>query len=226
MPVQVGFLVIRKHDTAGSMTRKLFARLGALILALVLAHAPAWSQGTAPSGPAESTPSATGERPTLVPNVGDPVDVDEATLPAKSAAVLSGTSTWDEGFENLKKAFQRIEDELAKAGITPAGRPIAVFVQTDDIGFRYDAMIPIERAPEGRPNLTPEIRFGTTPSGRALRFVHKGPYDDIDSTYETVTAYLDAKNIEVKDSFVEEYVSDLNSADDSNLEINIFAMPK
>ncbi|MFL5234743.1 MAG: GyrI-like domain-containing protein, partial [Microvirga sp.] len=111
-------------------------------------------------------------------------------------------------------------------GITPAGRPIAVFVQTDDIGFRYDAMIPIERAPEGRPNLTPEIRFGTTPSGRALRFVHKGPYDDIDSTYETVTAYLDAKNIEVKDSFVEEYVSDLNSADDSNLEINIFAMPK
>ena len=240
MLVQVGFLVIRKHDTAGSMTRKLFARLGALILALVLAlvlaHAPAWSQGTAPSGPAESTPSvgaprpappsATGERPTLVPNAGDPVDVDEATLPAKSAAVLSGTSTWDEGFENLKKAFQRIEDELAKAGITPAGRPIAVFVQTDDIGFRYDAMIPIERAPEGRPNLTPEIRFGTTPSGRALRFVHKGPYDDIDSTYETVTAYLDAKNIEVKDSFVEEYVSDLNSADDSNLEINIFAMPK
>jgi effector-binding domain-containing protein len=44
-----------------------------------------------------------------------------------------------------------------------------------------------------------------------LRFVHRGPYDDIDSTYETVTAYLDAKNIEVKDFFVEEYVSDLRA---------------
>ena len=46
------------------------------------------------------------------------------------------------------------------------------------------------------------------------------------STYETVTAYLDAKNIEVKDFFVEEYVSDLTSADDASLGINIFALPK
>ena len=39
-------------------------------------------------------------------------------------------------------------------------------------------------------------------------------------------AYLDAKNIEVKDFFVEEYVSDLTSADDASLEINIFTLPK
>ena len=149
------------------------------------------------------------------------------TLPAKPAAILSGSSTWDEGFATLKKAFQRIEAELAKAGIGPAGRPVTVFTQTDDDGFRYDAMLPIDRAPEDRPpNLSPDIRFGMTPSGRALRFVHRGPYDDIDSTYETVTAYLDAKNIEVKDFFVEEYVSDLTSADDASLEINIFALPK
>jgi len=153
--------------------------------------------------------------------------VDEVTLPAKPAAILSGSSTWEEAFATLKKAFQRIEDELAKAGIGPAGRPVTVFTQTDDDGFRYDAMLPIDRAPEDRPpNLSPDLRFGTTPSGRALRFVHRGPYDDIDSTYETVTAYLDAKTIEVKDFFVEEYVSDFTSADDASLEINIFVLPK
>ena len=47
------------------------------------------------------------------------------------------------------------------------------------------------------------------PDGKALRFVHKEPYDEIDSTYETITAYLDAKGITVKDAFVEEYVTDL-----------------
>jgi effector-binding domain-containing protein len=214
---------------------KTLSRLGALILALALTPAPAWPQGS-PSGPVEPTlppvgapqptaPPANG-RPSLVPNAGDPVDVDEVTLPAKPAAVLAGTSTWDDGFQTLKTAFGRIEAELAKAGIAPAGRPITVFVQTDDNGFRYEAMVPIERAPEGRPNLTPDIRFGTTPSGRALRFVHKGPYDDIDSTYETVTTYLDAKNIEVQDSFVEEYVTDLTSSEDEDLTVNIFALPK
>ncbi len=215
---------------------KTLSRLGALILALALTPAPAWPQGSSPSGPVEpapppvgapqpTAPSANG-RPSLVPNAGDPVDVDEVTLPAKLAAVLAGTSTWDDGFQTLKTAFGRIEAELAKAGIAPAGRPITVFVQTDDNGFRYEAMVPIERAPEGRPNLTPEIRFGTTPSGRALRFVHKGPYDDVDSTYETVTAYLDAKNVEVQDSFVEEYVTDLTSSEDEDLTVNIFALPK
>jgi effector-binding domain-containing protein len=208
---------------------KRLACFGALVLALVLPHAPVWPQGPTPSigAPAPTSPPAVPDRPTLVPDAGDPVDVDEVTLPAKPAAILSGSSTWEEAFATLKKAFQRIEDELAKAGIGPAGRPVTVFTQTDDDGFRYDAMLPIDRAPEDRPpNLSPDLRFGTTPSGRALRFVHRGPYDDIDSTYETVTAYLDAKNIEVKDFFVEEYVSDFTSADDASLEINIFVLPK
>jgi effector-binding domain-containing protein len=213
------------ESTAGSMTSSNLSRFCALCLAFAVAAGPAWSQG-APSAGAQTAPPATGGRSTLVPQTGDPVDVDEVTLPAKPAAVLSGSSSWDEGFENLKKAFQRIEEELGKAGIAPTGRPITVFAQTDDNGFRYDAMVPIERAPEGRTTLAPNITFGVTPSGRALRFVHKGPYDDIDSTYETVTAYLEAKDIDVKDSFIEEYVTDLTSSEDASLEINIFALPK
>jgi effector-binding domain-containing protein len=69
------------------------------------------------------------------------------------------------------------------------------------------------------------VRFARTPEGRAYHFVHKGPYDDIDSTYETITAYLDAKGILAKDVFIEEYATDFTtSADD--LEINIFVQPR
>jgi effector-binding domain-containing protein len=181
----------------------------------------------APSGaPAAPAPPVARARPTLVPTPGDPLDVKEVTLPAKPAAVLSGQSTWDEGFDNLKNAFAKIESELGRAGLRPAGRPIAVFVGTDDAGFRYDAMVPIEKVPEGREALTPEIRFGRTPEGKAYLFVHKGPYDDIDSTYETITAYLDAKGIIAKDVFIEEYVTDLTDSADDNLEINIFVQPR
>jgi effector-binding domain-containing protein len=187
------------------------------------------TQEPAQSGaPPAATPGspATTARPTLVPTPGDPLDVAEVTLPGKPAAVLPGQSSWDEGFDNLKNAFARIESELGKAGIRPAGRPVTVFLETDDMGFRYEAMVPIERAPEGRPTLTPEIRFGRTPEGRAYHFVHKGPYDDIDSTYETITAYLDAKGILAKDVFIEEYVSDFTDSADDNLEINIFVQPR
>jgi effector-binding domain-containing protein len=161
-----------------------------------------------------------------VPGPGDPSNAEEVTLPGKAAAVLSGTSTWDEGFSSLKNAFRKIEEELARAGIAPAGRPLAVFLQTDDLGFRYDAMVPVAPGLESHAPLSPEVHFGNTPSGKALRFVHKDAYDEIDETYETITAYLDAKNIAAKDMFIEEYVTDLTDSTDTNLEINIFVQPK
>ena len=191
-------------------------------------EAPATAQPApaTPAAPASPAPAQTAGRATLFPNPGDPVNVDEGVLVAKPTAVLAGTSTWDDGFANLKAGFAKIEDELKKAGIAPAGRPLTVFVHTDDMGFRYEAMIPIPQAPEGRTELTPEVKFGKTPEGKSYRFVHKDAYEEIDGTYETITAYLDAKDIEAKDVFIEEYVTDLTDAQDTNLEINIYVQPK
>ena len=59
-----------------------------------------------------------------------------------------------------------------------------------------------------------------------MRFAHKGSYESIDSTYETLTAYLDAKDIVVQDKFIEEYVTDLNDKADEKLDVNIYALPK
>lgn len=180
----------------------------------------------APASPPVAPPpaSATNGLPTLVPAPADAAEVAEVMLPAKPAGILSGTSTWEEGVDNLKKAFGKVKDELARAGMQPAGRPVTVFTQTDDMSFRYDAMIPVEVAPEGRASLSPEVRFGRTPAGKALRFEHKGPYDGIDTTYETITGYLDLKGLTAEDSFVEEYVTDLTDSADPALEVNIYAL--
>ncbi len=186
---------------------------------------PAAAQPATPPAPPAAQP-APGTRQTLVPTPGDPNDVDEVTLPARPAAILSGRSTWDEGFAQLKGTFARIEAALKPLGVTPTGRPVAVFVETDDMGFRYEAMIPVDRMIAGPPAALPELRAGMTPSGKALRFVHESPYDDIDTTYETITAYLDAKGVTVNDTFIEEYVGDLTEASDPNLRINIFVQPK
>lgn len=219
------------------MTRCAFSLGLAVLLASLSLGWPALPQGkgsgatpgahaaSAQGSPSAPAPAAAG-RPTLVPTPGDPVNVDEVTLPGKPAAVLVGQSTWDDGFQNLKNAFRKIEEELTRAAIAPAGRPLTVFVETEDLGFRYEAMIPIPAAPPGRATLTPEVRFGRTPEGKALRFVHKDAYEEIDSTYETIEAYLEAKGIAVKGAFVEEYVTDLTDSKDPNLEINVFVQPQ
>jgi effector-binding domain-containing protein len=182
----------------------------------------------APATPAPTTPAPAQQagRTTLFPNPSDPTGVEEGVLVAKPTVVLNGISTWDEAFTNLKNAFAKIEGELKKAGITPTGRPLTIFVDTDDNGFKYEAMVPIAQVPEGKTELTPEIKFGKTPEGKSFRFVHKDAYDEIDGTYETITAYLDIKEIVAKDAFIEEYVSDFTDSQDTNFEVNIYVQPK
>lgn len=210
---------------AGAMidSRRGFRMLRVLLVLLALAPAAAMAQTPQPAAPPAAAQAG---RSTLVPGPGDPANADEVVLPSKPAAVLRGTAIWDEGFNTLKNAFRRIEEELARAAMAPAGRPLAVFVETDDLGFHYEAMIPIAGIPAGRQNLSNDVIFGTTPGGPALRFVHKDPYEDIDSLYETITAYLDAKGITAKDAFIEEYVTDLTEPTDPNLEVNVFVQPK
>ncbi|MCJ2015267.1 GyrI-like domain-containing protein [Methylobacterium sp. J-076] len=177
--------------------------------------------GTAPAGQVIDP-----ARPPLVMKPAEPGDVDEVTLPAKPAAILSGKAKWEEAVQGLQKAFAQIEADLAKAGIKPAGRPLAVFTKTEDDGFEFEAMIPVASSPAPAPAMEDGLRFGTTPSGKALRFAHRGSYESIDSTYETLTAYLDAKDIVVQDRFVEEYVTDLKDGTDDALDVNIYALTK
>ncbi|WP_457089149.1 GyrI-like domain-containing protein [Microvirga sp. P5_D2] len=187
---------------------------------------PAPAPAAPPATPATPAPAQQAGRTTLFPNPSDPTGVEEGVLVSKPTIVFAGTSTWDDAFTNLKNTFAKLEDALKKANIEPTGRPLTIFVDTDDNGFKYEAMIPIAQVPEGKTELTPEIKFGKTPEGKSFRFVHKDAYDEIDGTYETITAYLDIKEIVAKDAFIEEYVTAFTDAQDTNFEVNIYVQPK
>jgi effector-binding domain-containing protein len=163
---------------------------------------------------------------TLADRPGDPSDVDDLTLTARPALGLSGRTTWERGLEDLTAAQARLAAEARRLGLAVAGRPVTVYQETDDVGFRYEALQPVERAPEPGVALDGEIKAGATPAGRALRFVHRGPYEDIDATYEGITAYLDAKGVTVKDQFAEEFVVTPKDPADADAEVNIYVLPR
>ena len=177
--------------------------------------------GAPPAAPGADMPPAAEPAPDGDASNAQPIDVA-----ARPVALIRGNSSWDEGYKNLTAAFKKIEAEITKAGLKSAGRRITAFVETDDNGFRYEAMVPIEAAPAGKESLTPEVRLGQSPSGKAMKFQHRGAYDDIDSTYEAITAYLDEKGVEAKNLFVEEYLNDIKSQDDAGTQIDIYVFIK
>jgi effector-binding domain-containing protein len=222
--------------------RTLLVAFCAASLAFLPAAAFAQTPPTSPSAPAPATPSAASPlavtppaaapapaAPSTAQQPPDESAVDAAQnvdVPARPVALMRGNTTWDDGFKAITGALTQIKSEMTKAGLTASGHPFTVFVETDDAGFRYEAMIPLDKAPEGKSELTSVVKIGASPSGKAMKFQHRGAYDDIDATYEAITAYLDEKNIEAQNMFVEEYLTDLKASDDQSLEVDIYVFIK
>jgi effector-binding domain-containing protein len=149
---------------------------------------------------------------------------EEVTLPERTIVYLKGHSKWDAAFDTLVDAFKSLDEYLDKQGIKPAGATMTIYTETDDVGFSFKAAVPIAAAPENPPK--GDIAIGQTPPGKALKFVHRGSYDAMDSTYEAITNYLDDKHLEAKDLFIEEYATDPVKTDAEHLVVNVFVPVK
>ena len=198
-------------------------RLAPFVLALALGLAgPAWAadEPAKPDAPVAEAPKPGIEAPAQP----DEVFGQEVTLPERTIIYLQGHSTWDNALDTLVDAFKSLNEYLAKQGITPNGPPMTIYTQTDDTGFSFRAAVPIAEAPKDPPK--GDIAVGQAPSGKAFKFVHRGAYDAMDSTYEAIINYLDDKGLEAKDAFVEEYSSGPLKADDDTLLIHVFVPVK
>jgi effector-binding domain-containing protein len=201
---------------------------GATTPALPAQSAPTTVTPTSPPrAPVVSAPTASprdGEPEQDSPGLPSEATAETLDVPSRPTATLAGKSKWEDGFVSIKASLTKIDASLDKAGLKPAGPPLTVFTETDDNGFSYEAMVPLAAKPAA--SLSDDVQLGSSPSGKAIKFQHRGPYDDIDSTYDLITAYLDEKNLEARDFFVEEYLSELTNAEDPNLAVDIYVFLK
>jgi effector-binding domain-containing protein len=179
--------------------------------------------GPAPVPATPAPPPAAAENPGVVPpaaqvQVADPFG-EETTLTAKTVVIAKGTATWDAAFETLIEAFKSVTAVLDKQSIKPTGNAMIVYTSTDDSGFTFQAEYPVDQEPK---NLPKNISIGKSPEGKALKFVHRGSYDNMDNTYEAITNHLDDKKLEAKDTFIEEYLTDPLKTAEDKLVINVF----
>jgi effector-binding domain-containing protein len=192
---------------------------GAAILALACALAqPVLAQTPPPGNPPPVEPVPPVQTP-LPLQPGDPFG-EPVTLPERTIVYLKGAGNWDTAYETLVDAFKSVYGYLEKEGIKPAGNAMTIYTQTDDTGFDYQAAVPISEEPKTKPQ--GDIAVGKAPSGKALKFIHRGSYDSMDTTYEAITNQLDEKRIEAKDVFIEEYVTDPTKTPDEKLVVDIY----
>jgi effector-binding domain-containing protein len=207
-------------------------RLAALVAAAVslgvvsaLAQSPPASPASPPAAPAQApaNPPATAATPApaappAAVQTADPFG-EEITLSPRTVVMVKGTANWDAAFDTLIDSLKTLSALLDKQGIKPAGNSMIVYTSTDDTGFTYLAEIPVDQEPK---NLSKDMSIGKSPEGKALKFVHRGSYDNMDNTYEAITNHLDDKKLEAKDTFIEEYTTDPLKTAEDKLVINVY----
>jgi effector-binding domain-containing protein len=173
--------------------------------------------GTSPT-PLASPSAAPSTPPAATVQTADPFG-EPFTLEPKKVVVMKGTANWDAAFDTLIDSFKALTALLDKQGIKSSGNSMIVYTSTDDTGFTFLAEIPVEQDPK---NLTKDMSIGKSPDGKALKFVHRGSYDNMDNTYEAITNHLDDKKLEAKDTFIEEYITDPLKTAEDKLVINVY----
>lgn len=143
----------------------------------------------------------------------------EITLPEKTIVYLSGNGTWDSAYETLVEALRTVYDYVEKRGLKPDGDSMMIYTGADDTGFEYKAAVPVmgpfDNPPKG------DLAVGTAPTGKAYKFIHRGAYDGMENLYEAITNFLDEKNIQPGDFFIERYVTDPRTTPEDELVIEV-----
>jgi effector-binding domain-containing protein len=182
------------------------------------APAPVASPSVAPSPPPAAAQAPAAPPPAATVQTADPFG-EAFALEPKKVVVLKGTATWDAAFDTLVDSFKSLTALLDKQGIKASGNSMIVYTSTDDTGFTFLAEIPVDQEPK---NLSKDMSIGKSPEGKALKFVHRGSYDNMDNTYEAITNHLDDKKLEAKDTFIEEYITDPLKTAEDKLVINVY----
>ena len=183
----------------------------------------------APDGKAlapEGQPNNTEIEPHAAPGIPDNATTENVMVPARPVVMMTGQSSYDDAFKSIKTSLLAVKAAMDKAGLKPSGHPITIFSEPDDKGFKFIAAIPIADKPATSPDFGKNVTIGASPAGKAIKFQHRGAYDDIDSTYDVITAYLDAKGMQVDNPYIEEYLTDLTDAADPNLQVDIYVFVK
>lgn len=222
-----GFLPVR------TATGQPFAR--SMVLAVAIAFSCAIvlaQQSPAPPAPPAAAPVAPPAAPANPPVTDAPKPQADAAggemkeIVPQPVLRFRGQSPWDEAHVAIRKAIDRLEAEAKRLGLARQGNPMAHFIDSDDLGFTFEAMVPLAAAPEAGKTFAEGIDATLSPGGRSVIFPYEGANDEIDNAYEALTAWLDDKGLVSTGRYLEEYENLPERGDDPGMKAKIIIFLK
>lgn len=224
MSISIGSLhkAARRATAAGAFAMALAVLTGPTL------SGPAFAQPAAPQPPAGGSdtltpppvldPKAVETKP-ITPGAGKAFSAEELTLQPVPVLVVPGNATWDEAYDKLVASVKAARAELARLGLQAAGDVFIVYTSSDDLGFDYEVQLPFSGTTTSKPQ--GGAKLGGSHAGKLLKFRHSGAFSDMDGTYEQIANYLDEKNINSEELYIEQYRSDILTTPADKLEIDI-----
>ncbi|MDI4655760.1 GyrI-like domain-containing protein [Xanthobacter autotrophicus] len=143
----------------------------------------------------------------------------EITLSPVPVLTLAGSATWEEAFEKLVASVKQTDAELQRLGLARSGDTFIVYTSSDDLSFEYEIQVPFSGTTTRKPG--EGMKLGGSHAGKVLKFTHAGSFADMDNTYEQIANYLDEKNVEQNDMYIEQYRTDIVTGSPDALTIDI-----
>jgi len=128
----------------------------------------------------------------------------------------------------ITEAFEAAMKFVKDNHLIMNGQPRVVYTAYDAGGMSFTAAIPVS----GQAAVTvdePPVFVATLPGGKAYRFIHHGPYEELGKTYNEITAFLKEKGwIETEADWAkympmwEEYMNDPETTPPADLMTHIY----
>lgn len=115
----------------------------------------------------------------------------------------------DEIGKALGEAFAVLGAFLGESGVRPVSPPISVYRDWQDGKMSIDVGMPVAAADTAK--VTGEVKAGETPACRAIRAVHKGPYERLRDTYGELETEMSKAGMKQPDFAWEVYITDPDS---------------
>ncbi|QTL04178.1 GyrI-like domain-containing protein [Aquabacter sp. L1I39] len=171
----------------------------------------------APLSPRTVPPAAPAQQPPAAQDLMSPEEVVLSPVPVLGK---TGQASWENGFEIIVGSLKAISAELDRLGLKRDGDVMVLYTSSDDAGFEFEAQIPFSGTTQDKPK--DGMTLGASFSGKVLKFTHHGSFADMDETYESIANYLDNKNLQAQDAYVEKYLTDPMTTTPDALDVDIF----